>query len=462
MTHDFNRRRFLQIVSIGGAGVALERARGACALSSNAAGSASGKQQPLNVTVCNPLLRTPLSLIIDDSCPVINKAYYWIQQRHDWRLRHHPDSKPGGWEVHYDKLDRMPNRIPAAFAAEWGEWCGEQGIRGKFTMIPFPAGVARIDQGFPGFPKKEFSEWMRVTKKIIHANFDLTPEMLTHTRVVDLKTWKLTEEWEQGAWVDPPVDQLTEYITTAMQLLKNAGIACEGVTSPGGFGSRKEDAYAKAVLDASMHVNDNPRPFYFLHLIHKGMPDVPIRHAQKDKGIAIASIVSCAGDWFGATGFDTSDPDLFITEDLEGGRMPEVMKAQRPAIMVGHWPCFYVNDRIGFKVLKTVKRRLDAYDPDRTKTLWMKNSEIGHYWMARKLSDIAAVSGGVRIRTHFPTRNFTLSLDVSAKRVQIAGQDLRRVQSRRDFRSGTILVEGDRTFIAFDLGAGETNVTLTV
>ena len=82
----------------------------------------------MNATVCNPLLRTPLSLIIDDSCPVINKAYYWIKQRHEWRLKHQPDKPPDGWEKHYDKLNRMPNTIPAAFAAKWGEWCGEHGV----------------------------------------------------------------------------------------------------------------------------------------------------------------------------------------------------------------------------------------------------------------------------------------------------------------------------------------------
>src|ERR1041385_7651966 len=87
------------------------------------------RSAPMNVTVCNPLLRTPLSLIIDDSCPVINKAYYWIQQRHEWRMRHHPDRPASGWEKHYDKLDRMPNTIPAAFAERWGAWCGEQGVK---------------------------------------------------------------------------------------------------------------------------------------------------------------------------------------------------------------------------------------------------------------------------------------------------------------------------------------------
>jgi len=103
-----------------------------------------------------------------------------------------------------------------------------------------------------------------VTKDVIWKNFDLTPEMLTHTRVVDLNTWQLTEELEQGKWVDPPVELLTDYIATAMQLRKNVGIACEGVTSPGAFGKRKETAYARAVLDAALRVNNNLRLRYNL------------------------------------------------------------------------------------------------------------------------------------------------------------------------------------------------------
>ena len=196
------------------------------------------------------------------------------------------------------------------------------------------------------------------------------------------------------------------------------------------------------------------------------MPDVPIWHAEKDKGIAIASIVSCAGDWFGATGYDEADPDLFITEDLCGGRLPPILEAELPCVLVGHWPCFYVNNEIGFEVLKTVKRRLDAYDPDGVKTLWMKNSEIGHYWMARKLSDIGIESGGragetvIQIDTQFPTANFTLSLDVASKRASVNGIDLRKVLSKRDFRSGTCLVEGNRTYVAFELTSGQTTLTI--
>lgn len=444
MTANTSRRKFLKAAVMGGVGASL-------------AG------EDLNVTVCNPLLRTPLSLIIDDSCPVINLGYYWILHRHQWRLRHAPDTPPSGWERHYDKLDRMPNTIPAAFAAKWGEWCGEQGIRGKFSMVPFPAGVGRIDRGFDGFPKSEWRDWLRVTKEIIHPNFDLTPEMLTHTAVVDLKTWQLTEAWEQVEWVDPPVEPLTDYIAAAMQLLKNVGIACEGVTSPGAFGKKKESAYARAVLDAAWRVNRNPRPFYFLHIKTKAeeMPDVPLWHVDKVAGRAIASIVGCTGDWFGATGYDPENPDLFITQDLRGGRLPPVLEKELPCILLGHWPCFYANDQIGFKVLKEVKRRLDAYDPDRTKTIWMKNSEIGHYWMARMLSDIEVESPNrFRIQTRFPTRHFTLAVRLTAKQVRVNARELHRVGSRHDFRGGTFLVEGRRTFLAFDLAMGKTTLTL--
>lgn len=414
------------------------------------------------MVVENPLLRTPLSLIIDDSCPVINKAYYWIRQRLEWRRQRGIASALWGWERHADKLEVMPQTIPATFARRWGEWCAEQGIRGKFSLIPYPAGVARIDEGFPGFPSEEFDAWIRAVEEVIHPHFDITAEMLTHTRVVDLDTWALTDEWEQVEWVNPPLDRLPRYVRAAMELLKNAGIFCDGVTSPGAFGKRQEAAYAKATLDAAVELFKNPRPFYFLHVVEEGLPDVPLWHVDKTKGTAIGSVVACAGDWFGATGYDTADPDLFIAEDLQGGRLPEVLASGRPCILVGHWPCFYVNNEVGFRVLKEVKRRLDAYDPDGSKTLWMKTSEIARYTMARQLTDIETRNAEARLHTRFPTRNFTVRVGGAARRVQVGCVDLRRVTSRRDLVEGTYLVEGATTVAAFALREGETTLHWTL
>ncbi len=423
----------------------------------------------LPITVADPLRRTPLALIVDDSCPVINLTYYWIRQRQAWLARHQPQAAQRASNGDPAKLGRVPQTIPADFAAKWGDWCGEAGIRGKFSMVPYPAGVGRVDQGFKEFPKREHGAWLRAVREIIWPNFDITCEMLTHTQVVDLKTWQFTEAWEQYEWVNPPVEPLTDYIATAMTLLKNAGFPCEGVTSPGAFGVEQEAAYARATLDAAQRVNGNARPFYFLHVnvAPDAWPDVPIWHADKQAGTAIASIIGCTHDWFGNwTGYDAGDPNLFISEDLQDGSLPPVLARELPCVLVGHWPGFYFGgEEIGFQVLKEVKRRLDAYDPDGTKTRWMKTSAIGHYWMARTLSDITTTAGmdgawQVQIDTGFPTADFTLCAALPCTRVQLNGQDLRQVYTQRDLQEGTFLIEGKQTVFAFALPNGSTHIDL--
>ncbi len=424
----------------------------------------------MTITTCNPLLRTPLSLLIDDSCPVINLTYYWIRQRQAWLAKHKPNApfKEGNGDP--AKLHLVPQTIPAAFARKWGEWCAESGVKGKFSMVPYPAGVARIDQGFPDFPKREFDDWMRTTLDVIHPNFDITCEMLTHSHVVDLKTWQFRDIWEQYEWVDPPVgDELVEYIATSMQILKNAGLPCEGVTSPGGFGTKQEEGYAKASLLAAQQVYGNKRPFYLLHvnIPPEEWPSVPIWHADKAAGTAIASIIGCTNDWFGSwTGYDAGSPDNFITEDLQGGVLPQVLGRELPAVLVSHWPGMYFNgEEVGFQVLQEVKRRLDAYDPDGTQTRWMKFSEIGHYWMARELSDMTvtastAAACTIQIDTHFPTADFTLAVEGEATGITVNGQPLRQVHSRISFTQDTFWIDGGRTIFAFALADGQTLVDL--
>lgn len=421
----------------------------------------------LSVTVCNPLLRTPLSLLVDDSCPVVNLTYFWIRQRQAWLAKVQPDAPFRAGNGDPAKLHLVPETIPATFARKWGEWCAESGVKGKFSMVPYPAGVARIDEGFPTYPRAEFDAWMAVTHDIIHPNFDITCEMMTHSHVLDLQTGQLREIWEQYEWVDPPADALTEYIAASMQVLKNAGLPCEGVTSPGAFGVKQEEAYAKAILEAAQAVYGNPRPFYLLHVNvpPDEWPAVPIWHADKAAGRAVASIIGCTDDWFGSwTGYDAGDPDKFITADLQGGVLPQVLDRELPCVLVSHWPGMYFNgDEVGFNVLKTVKQRLDQYDPDSTHTRWMKFSEIGHYWMARELSEITVDEAGVNeqtihIDTQFPTASFTLAVDTPVTTVTVNGEPLRPVNSRRELSVGTRWVDGTRTVMAFDLGIGKTTI----
>jgi hypothetical protein len=256
-----------------------------------------------------------------------------------------------------------------------------------------------------------------------------------------------------------------------MTLVREAGLPCEGVTSPGAFGSAQEAAYAQATLTAAQQVSGNDRPFYFLHVYDPphAWPDVPIWYADKERGVAIASIISCTHDWFGGwTGYDAGDPDRFITPDLQGGVLPPVLERELPCVLVGHWPGFYFGGaEVGYDVLKEVKRRLDAYDPDGSKTLWMKSSAIGHYWMARQLSAISTtpLADGqwqITVSTRFPTSNFTLKVDRRCTQVRVHGQPLRQVDSRGQFAANTFVVEGGQTALAFDLAEGKTTISLSL
>ena len=65
------------------------------------------------------------------------------------------------------------------------------------------------------------------------------------------------------------------------------------------------------------------------------------------------------------------------------------------------------------------------------RTLWMKNSEIAHYWMARELSELSMEEDGrrqtctIEVGTKFPTDNFTLAIrNWAARRMQINVTDL--------------------------------------
>jgi hypothetical protein len=254
-----------------------------------------------------------------------------------------------------------------------------------------------------------------------------------------------------------------------MQIVRDSGLPCEGVTSPGAFGSKQESAYAKAALAAAMTVNGDTRPFYFLHVADApdAWPDVPLWHVDKAKGIAIASIVGCTHDWFGGwTGYDAGDPNLMITEDLQGGCLPLVLARELPCVLVSHWPGFYFGgEEVGFDVLKTVKRRLDAYDPGGVKTRWMKTSEIGRYWMARQLSDITVTPQGdggwqITIHTNFPTPTFTLAVATQTNHVQVNGQALHEVSTVAALTSGTYLAQAKETVLAFDLAQGTTTIII--
>jgi len=249
----------------------------------------------------------------------------------------------------------------------------------------------------PGWSRRELAESLKLVREFMMPDWDIHPEMVTHTFVIDTKTGRPYPErserfMENWRWTDNrSVDEIADYMSYALRILKNAGLACEGITTPGGFGNRVLPELAQATLAACRDVFDAEIPHYFRHLFTDERSVAP--RVEYASGLAgpdprcVVSIIGCTGDWFGGwDGLTPGSADRCITEDLRGGRLPEVIERGEPAILVCHWPGIYFNgEQIGFKIFQEVVRRVHSrYD----NLIWMKLSEIARYWAARELTQI--------------------------------------------------------------------------
>ncbi|MGH2351169.1 MAG: hypothetical protein ACRDJN_06090, partial [Chloroflexota bacterium] len=325
---------------------------------------------------------------------------------------------------------------------------------------------------------------LQMCREVIVPAFDVTPEMLTHTFVLDLATLQPLPSriWEQYEWQEFREDEaalVTDYITLACQILANVGLPPEGVTSPGGFGGKVLPRYARITGEAVRRVTGNLVPYFFKRVSSQGPVETPVWYADRETGTAVGEIIASVGDWTGSwTGYGEAEADRYITADLQGGRLPEVIDAGDPCVLVSHWQGFYGmhdGDRRGFRTLQTVAERLRARDPHGEHTQWRKTSEITTYACAREMASMAITGQAagdaadqVSICLDLPvqTPDFTLRvrglLGRQVREVRWDGQPLTAATTGREFRSGTFWQQGDDLLIAFDPKGRTSTVELPI
>ena len=332
MSHS-SRRRFLQTTGAGFAGGLI----GPCAAMRSPRRSVFAQEPgtrppkpPAGVAVINPRGRVPVSLIIDDSTCLVNLAHFGIPQFHEV----FPDQYHQPWRT-------LPREIPDAFVRRFGEWCAERGIKGKYSLIPYPACVGWLDRDLPGWSTQELRASLELVRNLITPNWDIHPEMVSHTWVIDTKTGRpypdrtadFMENWGWSA--GKSADRLAEYMGFALKILKNAGIKCDGITTPGGFGNRALQELSQGTLEACRDVFNAEIPHYFRHIFTDERSVAPrVELASGLDGLdprCVVSIIGCTGDWFGGwDGLTAGSVDQFITADLKRGRLPDVIAAASP------------------------------------------------------------------------------------------------------------------------------------
>lgn len=413
----------------------------------------------------NPRNRVPLSFIVDDSTCLVNLNHFSIPQ---FAAAHDYKGYTQDWRS-------MPPEIPDAFVRKFGEWCGEHDIKGKYSIVPYPACVGRIDRELPGWTSQELKASIDLVRNLMMPNWDIHPEMVTHTRVIDTKTGHPIPQFgleymENWRWADgKSLDELTNYLSYALGILKNVGLDCQGITTPGGFGSGVKGELAQATFQSVRGVFGAEIPHYFKYLIDSGSETVQPRveyasGLDGDDPRCVVSIVACTGDWTGGWDCtDRGDVDKFITAELNSGRMVEVIERGEPALMLCHWTGIYFNgEEVGFKIFQEAVRRMHAkYDNLR----WMKLSEIARYWAAKELTGIEKTPGHVRFNAPFAAPDFTVRVAAeseAAPRVAVAGREIALAEVRDPLRltAGAFYRQGGAVTVSFDLPKGASQIVL--
>ncbi len=460
---EMTRRRFLNAAAALGpvALTSLTNSAGGFAESFEPVqfGGERPKQDP-TVTVVNPRNRVPVSMIIDDSTCLVNLAYFAMPQFSEtWPER---DDYRRPWTT-------WPREIPDSFVRRFGEWCAERGVKGKYSIVPQPACVGWVDREMPGWSHRQLEDSIQLVRELMMPNWDIHPEMATHTRVIDTRTGRpfpdRGPQWmENWQWTDgKSVDQLADYLTYSLQILKNAGLPCDGITTPGGFAGKVVPELAQATLQSVRHVFAAEIPHYFKFLYTDDRSVVP--RVEYAKGIdggdpeCVVSIIGCTGDWFGGwDGTEPGSPDQFITADLQSGRMVDVIEKQEPAIMVCHWPGMYYNGtEHGFNVFKTVVDRLHQRFHNLN---WMKLSEIARYWAAKELTAISRKGNDVTFVAPFGSPDFTLLIRAArVTSMQLRHKDaatpLTIVTDRKELKASTCMETDSGWLACFDLPKGQ-------
>jgi hypothetical protein len=458
----WTRRQMLRTTALGlaGAGLGLNPSRFLVPATARAQEPGQRPSRDERVTVLNPRGRVPVSLIIDDSTCLVNLAHFGIPHFAEV----YPDRYLQDWRS-------LPREIPDTFVRKFGEWCHEHGVKGKYSIVPYPACVGWIDRDMPGWTRQELEASLDLVRTLIVPDWDIHPEMVSHTFAVDTRTGRpypeRTERYLEntGFSVGRSADFLADYMAYALKLLKNVGLPCEGITTPGGFGTQVLPELAQGTLQSVRDVYGAEIPHYFRHLYTDDRSVAPrVEYASGldgDDPQCVVSIIGCTGDWFGGwDGLEAGSVDQFITEDLKGGRLPEVIARGEPAILVCHWPGIYFNgDEVGFTIFKEVVRRLHAaYDH----LVWMKNSEIARYWAARELTAVERAPGGIAFAAPYSCPDFTVEMtgpqgEGESVRLVVEGREdgpLERVERRLDLRGGTYARDGDKLVACFDLPRG--------
>ncbi|MBE6369013.1 MAG: hypothetical protein E7056_02500 [Lentisphaerae bacterium] len=273
--------------------------------------------------------KVPICLIVDDG-GVINTSFF-----HDLRTRHE-------------------FLIPPLFAMQFGQLCLKYGVKGKFSVVPIPCGLGRLDEPdkVNMVPAENVRSFVEYTKKYIAPNFSIAPELLTHLLAWNLAQGGKTQYCEDVFIERLNADEIADYVSLALTVLDNIGLTPSGVSSPWRTGSGNMDSYARGIGMAFKRVLNRDRSFFFCGYPQRPFPTVCCDSPECGRVVHISMQASDAlwGTMNPATAEEAhaaaaAGIDSWLSADGKSGALRKAFDANEPMVMLTHWQSLYSEGR---------------------------------------------------------------------------------------------------------------------
>ena len=304
------------------------------------------------------MAKVPISLIIDDGAPI--NLYYF-----------------------HDLMRNHELIVPVEEALRFGDICAKYGVRGKFSMLPMPAGLGRLDRGLSHCPQEHLFRFLNAIRQKVAPLFSLTPEILAHFRAYDIKNNQFMHIMEDKYVSSATAEQIADYVSFAIEILCNVNLTPSGLTSPWMTGVDNEQNYAEGIGMAYKRTLNRDRSFYFLH--HSPVLKAPKVMCSSTETGTVVSIPRNLPDifWPGNNPGDDlkavrdirAGIDSIISEDGKEGEIFKLFEKGGPIVLITHWSSLFSDGRFyGLDGFECLMERISRHLGDKVE--WMTFMEL--------------------------------------------------------------------------------------
>jgi hypothetical protein len=275
--------------------------------------------------------------------------------------------------------------MPVPLLERFADLVEEFNIRGKFTVLPCPAGWGRMDRGVRNLPEPDRQAYLEIVRKRIAPRFNVTPEVLTHTLALDLDSGALLPH-NETPWLthlagEKRLDELCAYLRRAWEILVNVGFQPVGTTiggmeDPSGIGggqSLNSGDHLGVLGEALLRVQEEFAPAAPVMFMFTGSP--PVRSESKatlapeevhsTSGRAVYQVHACGDDplldVFNGHGDPAREAAKLVAPNLKSGSFIEHIETGRALVVGVHSQTLdSMHTGRGLQVLREVVKRLHA------------------------------------------------------------------------------------------------------